>query len=57
MNRQASYWDRQLAHCDEALALCDRISTTEQLADAEAALAARMDKPQAELELRAAQCA
>lgn len=54
MNRSADYFERQLAHCDEAIAQCDRTPTPQQLADAEAVLATRQDKPQAELELRAA---
>lgn len=52
MNHSHDYWQRQLAHCDEVLALCERAPTGEQVADAEAVLAARARAPQAELNLK-----
>jgi len=54
MNRTNDYFKRQLAHCAEAIALCERTPTSQQLADAEAALAVSAPAPQAELKLRVA---
>lgn len=51
MTRAIHYYERQLAHCAEAIALCDRALTPKELADAEAALAVSAPALQAELNL------
>ena len=54
MKYDENYWTRQLAHCDEILALCARPPTPERVADAEAHLQRREREAQAQLDLRIA---
>lgn len=46
------WFDRQLAHARECIALADKIHTPEELDAARAALAIAPEEPQPELELR-----
>ncbi len=54
MKHNENYWKRQLAHCDEVLALCEKPASREAVAAAEALLQCPARSSQAELELRAA---
>lgn len=51
MHRPSWWWERQLAHARECLALCDKIHTPEELARARSELAVCPRERQASLPL------